>query len=72
MIRTIAKNISKMTQSKIYKKNQFPPQFCSLPQINCKIQKEWLKRFGPLKTNSTHTHTHSHAFLKKSNYFTKF
>ena len=23
-----------MTQSKIYKKNQFLPQFCSLPQIN--------------------------------------
>ena len=61
-----------MTQSEFTRKNQFLPQFWSLPQINCKIQKEWLKRFGPLKTNCTHTHTHTHTFPVKFNYFTKF
>ena len=28
-----------------------------MPLINCKIEKEWLKRFGLLKHCFTHTHT---------------
>ena len=47
-----------MTQVNLQEKSVFHPQFCSLPQINCKIQKEWVKTFWPFK-NKFHTYTHT-------------